>query len=144
MRLQMLVEIVSPAIRLRTDFYVRRNIARCVASNSKALPQQGAIILRSRTIYIFRFHYVQSLAIIVLIMYKIVFWDNHFSLYFITFCAISCRRVLFYENKFLSLRCWVTSRHIESVFALSLIENVAIFDEERTTDNTHFLFRSRF
>lgn len=28
----------------------------------------------------------------------------------------------------------------ESVFALSLIENVAIFYEERTTNSTHFLF----
>ncbi len=28
---------------------------------------------------------------------------------------------------------------LESVFALSLIENVAIFYEERTTDNTHLL-----
>lgn len=39
----------SPAIRLRTDFYVRRNIARCVSSYSilfgllpKTLPLQGA------------------------------------------------------------------------------------------------------
>lgn len=34
-RLQAAVEIGSPAIRLRTDFYVRRNIARCPLSNSK-------------------------------------------------------------------------------------------------------------
>lgn len=46
----------SPAIRLRTDFYVRRNIARCVSSYSilfgllpKTLPLQGAgLSLRSR------------------------------------------------------------------------------------------------
>ena len=31
---------------------------------------------------------------------------------------------------------------MESVFALSLIENVAIFHEERTTNGTHFLFGS--
>lgn len=49
MRLHAAVEIGSPAIRLRTDFYVRRNIARCVSSNSirfgllpKTLPLQGA------------------------------------------------------------------------------------------------------
>ncbi len=33
-RLRAAVENGSPAIRLRTDFYVRRNIARCVSSNS--------------------------------------------------------------------------------------------------------------
>ena len=33
-RLQGAVGIGSPAIRLRTDFYVRQNIARCVSSNS--------------------------------------------------------------------------------------------------------------
>lgn len=33
-RLHAAVGIGSPAIRLRTDFYVRRNIARCVSSNS--------------------------------------------------------------------------------------------------------------
>lgn len=33
-RLHAAVENGSPAIRLRTDFYVRRNIARCVSSNS--------------------------------------------------------------------------------------------------------------
>lgn len=48
-RLRAAVEIGSPAIRLRTDFYVRQNIARCVSSNSilfgllpKTLPLQGA------------------------------------------------------------------------------------------------------
>ncbi|GEM_PF-7089937 len=46
------------------------------------------------------------------------------------------------ENYFLLLSRRLAGRHIESVFALSLIENVAIFYEERTTDNTHFLFRS--
>lgn len=34
MRLHAAVGIGSPAIRLRTDFYVRQNIARCVSSNS--------------------------------------------------------------------------------------------------------------
>ena len=34
-RLRAAVEIGSPAIRLRTDFYVRRNIARCPLSYSK-------------------------------------------------------------------------------------------------------------
>ena len=29
---------------------------------------------------------------------------------------------------------------IESVFALSLSENVEVFNDNRTTDNTHFLF----
>ena len=56
MRLHAAVEIGSPAIRLRTDFYVRRNIARCVSSYSirfgllpKTLPLQGAgLSLRSR------------------------------------------------------------------------------------------------
>ena len=56
MRLHAAVEIGSPAIRPRTDFYVRRNIARCVSSNSilfgvlpKTLPLQGAgLSLRSR------------------------------------------------------------------------------------------------
>ncbi len=55
-RLRAAVEIGSPAIRLRTDFYVRRNIARCVSSYSilfgllpKTLPLQGAgLSLRSR------------------------------------------------------------------------------------------------
>ena len=50
------VEVGSPAIRLPTDFYVRRNIARCVSSYSilfgllpKTLPLQGAgLSLRSR------------------------------------------------------------------------------------------------
>ena len=50
------VEIGSPAIRPRTDFYVHRNIARCVSSYSilfgllpKTLPLQGAgLSLRSR------------------------------------------------------------------------------------------------
>ena len=49
MQLHAAVEIGSPAIRLRTDFYVRQNIARCVSSNSilfgllpKTLPLQGA------------------------------------------------------------------------------------------------------
>ena len=56
MQLHAAVEIGSPAIRLRTDFYVRQNIARCVSSNSilfgllpKTLPLQGAgLFLRSR------------------------------------------------------------------------------------------------
>lgn len=55
-RLHAAVEIGSPAIRPRTDFYVHRNIARCVSSNSilfgllpKTLPLQGAgLSLRSR------------------------------------------------------------------------------------------------
>ncbi len=56
-RLRAAVEIGSPAIRLRTDFYVRQNIARCVSSNSilfgllpKTLPLQGGagLSLRSR------------------------------------------------------------------------------------------------
>lgn len=55
-RLHAAVENGSPAIRLRTDFYVRRNIARCVSSYSilfgllpKTLPLQGAgLSLRSR------------------------------------------------------------------------------------------------
>ncbi|OUN03961.1 hypothetical protein B5G41_05730 [Alistipes onderdonkii] len=50
------VGIGSPAIRPRTDFYVRQNIARCVSSYSirfgllpKTLPLQGAgLSLRSR------------------------------------------------------------------------------------------------
>ena len=49
MQLHAAVEIGSPAIRLRTDFYVRQNIARCVSSNSilfgllpNTLPLQGA------------------------------------------------------------------------------------------------------
>lgn len=45
------------------------------------------------------------------------------------------------ENYFLLLSRRVTGRHIESVFTLSLIENVAIFNEERAMDNTHFLYR---
>ena len=47
-RLHAAVEIGSPAIRRKPDFYVRRNIARCVSSNSilfgllpKTLPLQG-------------------------------------------------------------------------------------------------------
>lgn len=55
-RLHAVVEIGSPAIRPRTDFYVHRNIARCVSSYSilfgllpKTLPLQGAgLSLRSR------------------------------------------------------------------------------------------------
>ena len=55
-RLHAAVEIGSPAIRPRTDFYVHRNIARCVSSYSilfgllpKTLPLQGAgLSLRSR------------------------------------------------------------------------------------------------
>ena len=57
-RLRAAVKIGSPAIRLRTDFYVRRNIARCVSSYSirfgllpKTLPLQGAwLSLRSRAV----------------------------------------------------------------------------------------------
>ena len=48
-RLHAAVGIGSPAIRLRADFYVRQNIARCVSSYSirfgllpKTLPLQGA------------------------------------------------------------------------------------------------------
>lgn len=55
-RLHAAAETGSSAIRLRTDFYVRRNIARCVSSYSilfgllpKTLPLQGAgLSLRSR------------------------------------------------------------------------------------------------
>lgn len=55
-RLRAAVEIDSPAIRPKTDFYVRQNIARCVSSYSilfgllpKTLPLQGAgLSLRSR------------------------------------------------------------------------------------------------
>ena len=35
----------------------------------------------------------------------------------------------------------VLGGHMESVFALSLHENVAVFNESRTTIGTHFLFR---
>ena len=35
----------------------------------------------------------------------------------------------------------VLGGHMESVFALSLHENVAVFNESRTTNSTHFLFR---
>lgn len=55
-RLRAAVEIGSPAIRPKTDFYVRQNIARCVSSYSilfgllpKTLPLRGAgLSLRSR------------------------------------------------------------------------------------------------
>ena len=60
----------------------------------------------------------------------------------ILYSNTSLSACLFCENIFLSLPCQAIDRHIESVFALSLIENVAIFHEERTTNGTHFLFGS--
>ncbi len=35
------------------------------------------------------------------------------------------------------------NRHIESVFALSLTENVEVFKDKGATNSTHFLFRAR-
>lgn len=43
------------------------------------------------------------------------------------------------ENYFLFLSCRASGRHIESVFALSSSENVEVFDNNGTTNSTHFL-----
>lgn len=43
------------------------------------------------------------------------------------------------ENYFLFLSCRASGRHTESVFALSSSENVEVFDNNGTTNSTHFL-----
>lgn len=54
-------------------------------------------------------------------------------------CCCFYMSVVQCENYFLFLSCRASGRYIESVFALSSSENVEVFDNNGTTNSTHFL-----
>jgi len=65
---------------------------------------------------VFGLHYVRILATIVPITCLIVYWVTTSPLFLYLFEQYPTEECLFYGNKFLSLRCRVTGRHIRKCF----------------------------